>query len=235
MGSEHDAFPRTLSLVTHELSTPLSVALGYLRMLLREQAGPINEKQRKMLEEAERGCSRIAGTLKEVTQLRKLISNEVNLARDTFDFGALVEELASGMHESRDRGDVTLHVIRSDGPLEVVGDRKHLTEAVSAVLRASLRERGEPGAVVVEVSRLSGSPPSILLMVGDEPVRRALRAETDRTYDEWQGGLGVARTMARRIVEAHGGAMWSTAKPDVGDRQRPGWSAGSAIRIPSKA
>jgi signal transduction histidine kinase len=231
MGFEHDVFPRTLSLVTHELATPLSVAAGYVRMLLREQAGPINDKQRKMLEEAERSCSRIS-SLTEIKELRKLLASEISLAHDTFDFAALVEELASGMHESRNRG-VTLEVRHNAGPLEVVGDRKHLAEAVKALFRASLRERGEPGVVVAELSRSNGSPPAALLTIGDEPFRDALRATPNTEFDEWRGGLGVVLPIAQCVVKAHRGMIWST--PDFKkDQHRAGWSGGSALRIPLK-
>jgi signal transduction histidine kinase len=232
MASEHDAFAKTLSLVTHELATPLSVASGYVRMLLREQAGPINEKQRKMLEEVEHSCARISGLLTEVKELRRLLSNEMTLARETFDFAALVEELASGMHESRDRG-VTVQVQSENGPLMVVGDRRQLGEAVKALFRASLRERGEPGVVIAEVARVSGSQPAALLAIGDEPFRRALRSATDTEFDGWRGGLGVVLPIASRVVAAHGGVLWSTPDPKR-DQNRAGWSGGSALRIPLK-
>jgi signal transduction histidine kinase len=232
MASEHDAFPKTLSLITHELATPLSVASGYVRMLLREQAGPLNEKQRKMLEEVEHSCSRIGGLLGEVKELRKLLSNEISMAREKFDFATLVEELASGMHESRDRG-VTVQVRGQDGPLPVVGDRRQLGEAVKALFRASLRERGEPGVVVAELSRLSGAQPAALLAIGDDPFRQALRTATDGEFDVWRGGLGVVLPIASRVIEVHGGSLWSTPDPKR-DRTRAGWSGGSALRIPLK-
>ena len=60
MTAEHALFPRAMSLAVHELRTPVTVVAGYLRMLIREQGGPLNEKQKKMLEEAERSCARIS-------------------------------------------------------------------------------------------------------------------------------------------------------------------------------
>ena len=51
MTSPPDLLPRVMSLAVHELRTPVTVVGGYLRMLLREQAGPLTERQRKMLEE----------------------------------------------------------------------------------------------------------------------------------------------------------------------------------------
>ena len=37
-------FPQAMSLAVHELRTPVTVVSGYLRMLLREQGGPLSDK-----------------------------------------------------------------------------------------------------------------------------------------------------------------------------------------------
>jgi signal transduction histidine kinase len=95
MAVEHNAFPRALSLAVHELRTPVTVVAGYLRMLLKEQGGPLSEKQRKWLEEAERSCGRIGALVAEMSDLGKLESKQLSLARQTFDLAAVVAELAS--------------------------------------------------------------------------------------------------------------------------------------------
>src|SRR5688572_30052937 len=151
MAVEHNSLPRAMSLASHELRTPLSVITGYLRMLLREQAGPISEKQRKMLEEADRSCARLSVLLSEMSDLGKLESGQLQIDRRPIDLSALVVELASRMHEGRDRG-VHLEVRGADKPLRILGDRPRLETAIGALLYAALRERGEAGAVIAECS-----------------------------------------------------------------------------------
>ena len=227
MTSQHNTLPRALSLAVHELRTPVTVVSGYLRMLLREQGGPISDKQRKMLEEAERSCGRISALVAEMSELGKLESGDAAVARQPFDFAALVAELASGMHEGRDRG-VELDVRGADRPLEVVGDRARLGAAVGALLHAALRERGEAGTVVAQCARHDADGSWALLAIGDGPdVAALLAAEPASGFDEWRGGLGLALPVARRVVAAHGGSIWSAP----GDRPR----AGAAMRIPLKA
>ena len=227
MAAEHNSMPRAMSLAVHELRTPVTVVAGYLRMLLREQGGPISDKQRKMLEEAERSCGRLGALVAEMSDLGKLESGDVKLAEQSFDFAELLAELASRMHEGSDRG-VRLELRGADRPIEVVGDRSRLGAALAALLHASLRERGEPGVVVAECSTTAGSSPDVLVAIGDENTVRELATGTDQApFDEWRGGQGLALPVARRVVEAHGGRVWSA----TGDRPR----AGSALRIPLKA
>ena len=226
MTAEHDVFPRAMSLAVHELRTPVTVVAGYLRMLLREQAGPLSEKQRKMLEEADRSCARLGAIVGEMSDLGKLEGRELALTRQEFDIQALAAELASGMHEGSDRG-VRLEV-RPGEPVMVTGDRTRIGAALKALMHAALRERGDPGVIVVACSTTEGSPAWAVVAIGEESMLAALaRAAQDAPppFEEWRGGLGLALPVARRVIDAHGGALWS------GD----GSQGASALRLPLRS
>jgi K+-sensing histidine kinase KdpD len=62
-------WPKVLSLAVHEFRTPSSVVAGYIRMLLKERAGPIPETQRRLLEEAEKSCGRLSALLAEMSNV----------------------------------------------------------------------------------------------------------------------------------------------------------------------
>jgi signal transduction histidine kinase len=225
MTVEHNVLPRAISLAVHELRTPVTVVAGYLRMLLREQAGPLTEKQKKMLEEADRSCGRLGSLVAEMSEFGKLEGRELALSKQDFDLAAVIEQLASGMHEGSDRG-VRLEV-RCSGPVMVTGDRTRITAAVTALTHSALRERGEPGAVVVECSSVAGNPSWAVVAIGDEaavPALARLASGTTPPFDEWRGGLGLALPVARRVIEAHGGALWSS---ESGESR-----ASSALRLP---
>ena len=219
-------FPRALSLAVHELRTPITVATGYLRMLLREQAGPLTDQQRKMLEEADKSCARIGSLVAEMSELGKLEDGQITVPRVPFDLGTLIVELASSMHEGEDRG-VRLET-RVPGPVMVAGDRTRLAAAIGALMHAALRERGEPGVIVVETSTVSDTNQHwAIVTIGEESAAKPLAATAQTTppvFDEWRGGLGLALPVGRRVIEAHGGAIWSAS----GDKPR----AASALRLP---
>ena len=223
-----DLFPRAMSLAVHELRTPVTVVAGYIRMLLKDHGGPLNEKQRTMLEEAERSCGRISELVGEMSEMGKLESGQLALAQQEFDFAELVTDVASRMHEGRDRG-VRLDVRSADAPVSVKGDRVRVAAAIKAVLHAALRERGEPSTVVATVKTVTdGNRRWAVLAVGDETAIETLLAGaggTSESFDEWRGGMGMALPVARRVVEALGGALW--AAPGAQAR------AGAALRLPS--
>jgi signal transduction histidine kinase len=222
-----EAFPRALSLAVHELRTPVTVVAGYIRMVLKEQAGPLNEKQRKMLEEAERSCGRISELVNEMSEMSKLESGQLTLARQDVDLAQVLTEVAANMQEGHDRG-VLLEVRGTDAPVVVSGDRTRLLASVKALLYSALREQGEPTTVVAQLATVPGDPGSwaVLAVSDDNGVKGLIESArtTPPAFDEWRGGLGMALPVGRRVIEALGGALWSAA----GERPR----AGSALRLP---
>jgi signal transduction histidine kinase len=204
----------------------VTVVCGYLRMVLKEQGGPLTDKQKKMLQEAERSCERIGALVAELSELGKLESKELAVSRQEVDLAGLVRDVASKMHEGEDRG-VRLDVRVPTRPVMVTGDRARLSAAVTTLLHAALRERGEPGVIVADCSVVDAAPGWAVLAVGAEDELPSLAQagfDTPPPFDEWRGGLGLSLPVARRVVEALGGALWSAP----GERPR----AGSALKLP---
>ena len=65
--SGNSQWSRLLSLSVHEFRTPLTVVAGYVRMLLKDRAGPLSAQQRKLLEETEKSCGRLTALLSELS------------------------------------------------------------------------------------------------------------------------------------------------------------------------
>lgn len=226
MTNQHDTVSRAFSLAVHELRTPVTVVSGYLRMLLREQAGTITDKQRRMIEEAERSCTRLGALVTEMSELGKLESGELALAEQAFDLAPVVSELAANMQEGKDRG-VMLELAGINRAIVVRGDRHRIAAAIEVLMRAALRERGEPGTVVTACSAYPHEAPTwAVVAIGDADAITALTHGIDHpsAFDEWRGGLGLGLPIARRVIDAHGGALWSVAGG--------GSRAASALRLP---
>jgi signal transduction histidine kinase len=214
MSVDSDPLPRLLSLAVHEIRTPVTVVNGYLTMLLREQGGPLNERQRHMLSEAERSCRNLAVLADQMSEVRKLESREIKFAQVEIDIAALLVELASGMHEGEDRG-VRLELRGVDRPIMVSGDRPRLTEALETLMFVTLREHGHPGAVVVHCSTMTHNGAGYAhVALADESLLPHLTGpciNDQLKFDEYRGGTGFRLPFARRVIEEHGGTIWSAA------------------------
>ncbi|HXE80333.1 MAG TPA: HAMP domain-containing sensor histidine kinase [Vicinamibacterales bacterium] len=198
-----------LSLAVHELRTPVTVVSGYLRMLARHQVGPLSERQQKIVEEAERSCGRLTSLVAELGELVNYDSGSVTLRRQDVALRELLEGIVAEAEEGRDRG--VKVAFSAEGDTIVVGDRVRLRTALSSLLLAVLREQTAAGEVAVTLGvREAQGRPMAAIAIGRDVEPDRLFAASNATLDEFRGGLGLALPIARRIIDRHGGRVWSS-------------------------
>src|SRR5262245_51570715 len=214
MASPKDSYPQLLSLAVHEFRTPASVVGGYLRMLQRDAESTLNERQRRMVDEAEKSCGRLVALIAEMSDISKLDAGLIALGSQPLDLFALVGEVAGLVQEARDR-DVHLEARGPSDGVTISGDATRLRSAFDAVFRAILREKPGPSTVVAD-RRLESRDgrPSAVVVVADTETLQSASDRTPGVFDEKRGGLGLALPLARRIIEGHGGRIWSPAPAD---------------------
>jgi signal transduction histidine kinase len=216
MSTSSETCPQLLSLAVHELRTPASVIGGYLRMLLRDTE-PLSARHRKMIEEAEKSCTRLVEIVAEMSDVGKLDAALVTFNRKPIDLAGLVREVAARVHEAKDR-DVHL-VVRDDGSAaRMNGDDSRLRGAFDAVFRAILREKAGPATVVADRrrERIDGQDCAVVV-VSDTATVQETYERGRAVFDEKRGGLGLALPLARRVFEGHGGRIWSPAANPGGE------------------
>jgi K+-sensing histidine kinase KdpD len=195
-------WPKILSLSVHEFRTPMTVVAGYIRMLLKDRAGPLNDQQRKLLEEAEKSCGRLSALLTEVSDLSSLESGTAPINKQTIDLRAAVRAAVAQLPPLPDR-DVAVHLELGSEPVPITGDPVRLTQAIGSVVAALRRELiGEHGLTVREI-RAQGT---YELLIGDAETIAALETEpasAREIFDEWRGGVGLSLAVARRVLNVH--------------------------------
>lgn len=205
-------YPPLISLAVHEFRTPASVVGGYLRMLQRDP--DLNERQRKMIDEAEKSCARLVAIVAELSDIGKLDAGAIAPARQPLDLFSLVHEMAKLVQEGRERG-VHLLVRGDQSGAPMMGDATRLRSALDAIFRAILREKPGPSTVAVDL-RLEphGGGTSAVVVVSEESSVAAAYEARRGVFDEKRGGLGLALPLARRVIAGHGGEVWSPAEPE---------------------
>jgi len=201
--------PQLVSLAVHEFRTPASVVGGYLRMLQRDADPPLSERQRRMVDEAEKSCARLVAIVAELSDIGKLDGGVISLARQPLDLFALVGEVAELVHEARDR-EVFLEMRGPTNGAPMSGDGPRLRAAFDAVFRGILREKPGPATVVAErrLDVRDGKSAAIVIVSDAASVAHAYEREPG-PFDDKRGGLGLALPLARRVIEGHGGRLWS--------------------------
>ncbi len=230
-----DEYTDLLSMTVHEFRSPLTVVGGYLRMLLRGTAGPLNPHQLKLIEGAAESCGRLAELCNRLSEIGKLDDGREKLVKKPIELWELVADVAAHVHEARDR-DVHLALQGDADPAPMSGDAQRLRSAFDAVFRAIVREKAGPATVVAERrrDRIDGRACACVIVADADAVQESY-ARPRYVFNEKRGGVALELSLARRVFEGHGGRIWAPAPvvpahPETGEERDP-LTRGSAIIV----
>jgi signal transduction histidine kinase len=211
---------------SHELRTPLTVLRGHIE-LLESEADP--EERRRVTRTVLRELDHMNRLIEDMLTLAALDSGELVRARP-IDVGDFLEDLRRDAPLFGDRD------YEVEGPVAGIleADPERLNQVLRNLIRNAAAHTGPGERIAISVvprrSRLEftvadagpGIPPDELDRIFD----RFHRAGADRYGGHSGTGLGL--TIARAIVEAHGGSIRAESPPGGGATVRfelPGYSA----------
>ncbi len=226
-------WPKLLSLSAHDLRTPLSVVAGYIRMLMKEQAGPISEQQRGLLKKVEESCARLKQVLDEISELSELESGETKFNRGTVRLTSILADAIAAQPDLPERTVKTVLIVDSDPSVDA--DAVKLKTAFASILHALRRELVASDELVVQVDARDGEVGHSIRITIGEPNQMAellqLEPQALVAFDEWRGGNGLRLPSARRIIEAHGGRVLDRVTEPV-DVEKPRGKATAIVTLP---
>ena len=227
LGELDEAKSRFLSHVSHELKTPLVATEETNKLLLDEIPGPLNERQKRMLELNLQGSQRLAGMITKLLELSRLETEGAAYDFRRHDLSEVVRTAVGGFEAlARDRGlELSL---AADGELPVRCDRDRVIQVVENLLENAIKFSPAGGGIAVGV-RLFGpgqaEVPAVdgrraVVQVADQGpgvpqeqrrrvFERFVQLEPPRPANGVETrGVGLGLAICREIVEAHDGDVW---------------------------
>jgi signal transduction histidine kinase/CheY-like chemotaxis protein len=203
-----DEFLATLS---HELRNPLAPIRAAVEIMRLAHGDPqLVEKARATIERQLLHLVRITDDLLDVARITQ---NRVELRRERLDLRAVIDAALEACRPMIDAQGLVLTLEIPPQPLWIVADFTRLAQAFSNLLNNAAKYT-EPGgqirvsmdasdgvAIVTVADTGLGIEPPLLQRIFD--MFTQLQAHRERA----QGGLGIGLTLARRLIELHGGTI----------------------------
>ena len=243
---KQDIFRRTIALASaaHELKTPLSVMTGYTDLLLGQLLGPLNDQQRKVLEEMKQSGLRLQRFVQDFLAFSALESGKIRIGKELGNVNECVAEVlehwSSRFEQKRLRWE-----FRPDSSLKpLLFDQLKLQHVISNLIDNAVKFTPVGGNVRVSTSgylwerrtyrqnlplanerRISSNSQQNAVRISISDNGPGIPAEyhqeifneflrLQQTSDSHGMGLGLA--IARRLIEAHGGKIWVESEPGNG-------------------
>ncbi len=212
------AFIRDLA---HEVSTPLTPLVGYLKILQSEKLGPLTPQQKRVMETMALSVARLTRIVENLGDFASLGSERAPLSLEPLDADLLAEKVVEDLRPFVK--DARLHVtLVKAGGGPVRADPRKLRQALMNVVGNAVKFSPHGAEVLVEVVREGGrlrfavydQGPGVRSGDHDavfEPFHRARTRASDQGNRHPGSGLGLP--VAQRIAEAHGGRIWLESPP----------------------
>ena len=206
-----------VSIVSHEVRTPLASVLGFTSLLLNRDVE--DETRRRYLEIIDAQGRRLSALLDDFLDVQRLEEGRLELGAELVDMAALLQEQVQLFEALSEAHKLELRLPAV--PLAVRGDSNRLAQVVGNLLSNAIKYSPEGGIVHVSGERANSS---VRVMVADTGLGIP-DAQHERIFTKFFrgdavksgiAGSGLGLAFARAVIEAHGGRMGFTSAEGEG-------------------
>lgn len=213
-----------LANISHDLRTPLTAVITHAEILRDGILGPLTARQLESIGGIINGGRQLLDQVGEILTYARGAANQLGLSRSEFRLSEVVAQ-SSALSEplaNRKQLQLTMHVPAELPPL--LADREKVAHILSNLLGNAIeftphggsvwvRAREEGGVFEVEVGDTG---------IGIDPEHHELVfrefAQVDASPSRQHHGTGLGLTIARKLVELHGGRIWLESELGAGSR-----------------
>ncbi|MBL8045924.1 MAG: GAF domain-containing protein [Anaerolineales bacterium] len=226
-----EASMEVIASLTQELRQPMSSIMGYSELLLGESVGILGTLQRKFLERIKASCERMGVLLNDLIHVTNIDSGSLDLTPESVDVLQIVDEAIMGCSEQYRDKSISLRLDVKDDLPPISADRDSLRQILTHLLANAGNACGPEGEVVLRITEenapgFAGEPePALKVAVKDtgggiapedQPRVFGRFYRADAPLIAGLGESGVGLSVAKALVEAHGGRIWLMSEPGVG-------------------
>ena len=212
-----DAREQVLKIVSHDLRNPLHTISMCASLLLDLPMPP--DKQGEHLQRIKRAGERMNRLVQDLLDVAKLEAGRVAIAVRPVEVAPLMRE-ASGMLAplAADKG-LRLESVVAEGLQPIVADEGRVLQVLSNLVGNAVKFTPAGGRIVI---RADDAPGGVRFSVSDTGQGMSPDQLSHLFGRFWQAnpadrrGIGLGLSIAKGIVEAHGGRIWVESQPGAG-------------------
>lgn len=208
---------RALSLLGHEVKTPVSSIRMAQMLLLEEQVGPLNPDQRELVATSREDCERLLSVLQSLLELARLESGRAELRPVSVEPRDLFEEIVTLHAAEAGRRGIELLVEIDPEVTPVLADPLRISRVLANFTSNALKY-GEAARPVRLTARPLGAEFVRLSVINEGPgLTEEQQSKVFEPFYRRPGevveGTGLGLALAREIVQAHRGRIGVASEP----------------------
>lgn len=211
-----------VSIVAHELRTPMTSIKGYTDLVLGGAAGDVNETQKNFLGVVKSNADRLAALVADLLDLSRIETGRVVMKPESLKLGPVIDEVVTSLRSLVEECQVTVDTQIPTGLPPVNADRDRVVQILTNLIGNACLYTPAGGSVAISIRRTDGMLQTNVSDTGigippDQMDRIFERFERgDHDLVRQRSGTGLGLPIAKSIVEMHGGRIWVDSKVNRG-------------------
>jgi signal transduction histidine kinase len=201
-----------LSVISHELKSPLAAVENYLQVMLGSFAGTLTDQQQRMLKRCILRVTDLRGLINDTLDLARMRPEEIQADFEWLDPAEPGIQAIEDVRLAASQKGIEIRVQTPPKFQPIVAARRRLRQVLSNLLANAVKFSPDGGVVTLHVW---DEPERLVLEVMDEGVGIPADEQPLVFEDFFRGrnaeevaGSGLGLSIARKIVEAHEGKIW---------------------------
>ena len=217
-----------LANISHDLRTPLTAVITHAEILRDGILGDLTPRQMESVRGIISGGRQLLNQVGEILTYARGAANQLALVPTRFAIREALDQVSVLNESLLKKKKLTLTVDTEPGLPPIVADREKVAHIVGNLLGNAIEFTPPGGRVWLRAGRADNEPTdSVLIEVGDTGVGIAPEhhdlifrefAQVDSTPSRQHHGTGLGLTIARKLVELHGGRIWVESELGNGSR-----------------
>lgn len=209
---------------SHELRTPLSILLTSVDVVQSDDGNQLSAFSVQVLDDMKSEVRRMSKMVGDLLTLARADAGVSNVMKEKFDLITVSEQIIRSFQLVADEKGVALE-LDYQTPISVFADKERLSQLLLILIDNAIKYTPTGGQVKIELRTITGSKPTVSITVQDTGVGipdehkklifdRFYRIDKVRSREE--GGSGIGLSIAKWIVDAHGGTIKVESTPGHG-------------------
>lgn len=201
-----------ISMVSHDLKTPLAIIRGDVSLILDGAAGAVSDTQKDLLSDSLNSIDNLTRIITDVLDVSKIEAGKMKLRRKVMDLCAIIRKVSQDFNRLLEQKALSLSIEIPEREVKLFVDDDKMTQILNNLIGNAIQFTPEGGRITV---RLEDRKDDVACSVSDTGIgiseqnlpklfSKFTQLEDGRAHGR---GTGLGLVIVKNLVEMHGGQI----------------------------
>ncbi len=202
-----------ISMVSHDLRSPLATIKNVIEILLAGQAGEVTDAQEHLLKLADKKINTLNYLVADLLDLSKIESGQMRMEFALMDVVEAVQDVLTTLDKTVQEKNIQINANLLPRTPKVYGDYQRIVQIFMNIIGNAVKFTDNNGLITIQLSEEDGYAKISVKDTGpgiaSEDVNKIFDKffQSEKTIESSSKGIGLGLAIAKKLIEAHKGKI----------------------------